>query len=137
MNRKEKFKQANREANATWLALLIVIVFWCVAGFGLADVKVEFFQTPLWVWAGCIGTWLFAIVVSVVLANCIFKDMNLTTRRMKSMGNFFHLWPVLLFLAFMLGVSFGCSELPAATASRTLLKIILSAAAVWAVLSWL
>lgn len=27
MNRKEKFKQANREANATWLALLIVIVF--------------------------------------------------------------------------------------------------------------
>jgi len=32
MNRKEKFKQANREANATWLALLIVIVFWCVAG---------------------------------------------------------------------------------------------------------
>lgn len=25
MNRKEKFKQANREANATWLALLIVI----------------------------------------------------------------------------------------------------------------
>ena len=50
------------------------------------------------------------------------------------MGNFFHLWPVLLFLAFMLGVSFW---LPAATASRTLLKIILSAAAVWAVLSWL
>ncbi len=77
MNRKEKFKQANREANATWLALLIVIVFWCVAGFGLADVKVEFFQTPLWVWAGCIGTWLFVIVVSVVLANCIFKDMDL------------------------------------------------------------
>ena len=52
MNRKEKFKQANREANATWLALLIVIVFWCVAGFGLADVKVEFFH-------------------------CIFKDMDL------------------------------------------------------------
>lgn len=77
MNRKEKFKQANREANATWLALLIVIVFWCAAGFGLADVKVEFFQTPLWVWAGCIGTWLFAIAVSVILANHIFKDMDL------------------------------------------------------------
>lgn len=46
MNRKEKFKQANREANATWLALLIVIVFWCVAGFGLADVKVEFSRRP-------------------------------------------------------------------------------------------
>ena len=40
MNRKEKFKQANREANATWLALLIVIVFWCVAGFGLPDAPV-------------------------------------------------------------------------------------------------
>lgn len=53
------------------------------------------------------------------------------------MGNFFHLWPVLLFLAFMLGVSFWVQRASAATASRTLLKIILSAAAVWAVLSWL
>lgn len=77
MNRKEKFKQANREANATWLALLIVIIFWCVAGFGLSGVKIEFFQTPLWVWGGCIGTWLFAIAVSIILANYIFKDMDL------------------------------------------------------------
>lgn len=29
------------------------------------------------------------------------------------MGNFFHLWPVLLFLAFMLGVSFwGAASFP-------------------------
>lgn len=54
------------------------------------------------------------------------------------MGNFFHLWPVLLFLAFMLGVSFWVQRASRGeTASRTLLKIILSAAAVWAVLSWL
>lgn len=77
MNRKEKFKQANREANATWLALLIVIIFGASPGFGLSGVKIEFFQTPLWVWAGCIGTWLFAIAVSVILANYIFKDMDL------------------------------------------------------------
>ena len=55
MNRKGKFNHANREANATGLALLIVIVYWCDAGIGHADVKVEFFQTPLWVGAGCIG----------------------------------------------------------------------------------
>ncbi|WP_444324757.1 DUF997 family protein, partial [Phascolarctobacterium faecium] len=73
----EKFNQANREAKASGLDVFIGSVFWCVAGCCLADVKVEFFQTPLWVWAGCIGTWLFAIVVSVVLANCIFKDMDL------------------------------------------------------------
>ena len=78
MNRKRK--NSNRAKSGSKCHLVspsIVIVFWCVAGFGLADVKVEFFQTPLWVWAGCIGTWLFAIVVSVVLANCIFKDMDL------------------------------------------------------------
>lgn len=86
MNRQEKFKQANREANATWLALLIVIVFWCIAGFGLTSIQIEFFQTPLWVWAGCIGTWLFAILVSVILAKHIFKDMDLDDQEDETHG---------------------------------------------------
>ena len=51
------------------------------------------------------------------------------------MGNFFHLWPVLLFLAFMLGVSFWVQRASRGDRQQNLLKIILSAAAVWAVLS--
>lgn len=77
MNIKEKFKQANREANATWLALIIVIVFWCLAGFGLSSVDIVILHTPLWVWMGCVGTWIFAVLVSIILANHIFKDMDL------------------------------------------------------------
>lgn len=53
------------------------------------------------------------------------------------MGNFFHLWPVLLFLAFMLGVSFWVQRASRGDRQQNFAKDYLSAAAVWAVLSWL
>ena len=37
MKRSEKFRQANKEAKATCVAAAAVIIFWCLAGFGLAD----------------------------------------------------------------------------------------------------
>ena len=77
MKRSEKFVQANREAKATWIALALVILFWYVAGFGLENSTVEFFHTPIWVIGGCIGTWLFAVLVCWVLVRFIFKDFDL------------------------------------------------------------
>lgn len=77
MKRSEKFVQANREAKATWIALAVVILFWYLAGFGLADVEWEFMHTPLWVIGGCIGTWLFSVFVCWFLITFIFKDMDL------------------------------------------------------------
>ena len=53
MKRSDKFRQANREALATVLATIAVIIFWCLAGFGLADSNITFWHTPLWVWGGC------------------------------------------------------------------------------------
>ena len=35
MKRSDKFRQANREALATVLATIAVIIFWCLAGFGI------------------------------------------------------------------------------------------------------
>lgn len=49
MKRSDKFRQANREALATVLATIAVIIFWCLAGFGLADSDITFWHTPLWV----------------------------------------------------------------------------------------
>lgn len=77
MKRSDKFRQANREAKSTILATLAVIVFWLLAGFGLAGINVTIFHTPLWVVGGCIGTWLFAILVSIYLADYVFKDIDL------------------------------------------------------------
>ena len=34
MKESAKFKQANREAKATVMATVLVILFWCAAGFG-------------------------------------------------------------------------------------------------------
>lgn len=77
MKRSEKFRQANREALATCYATVAVIAFWWVAGFGLADIDVSFWHTPLWVWGGCVGTWIFAILVTLFLTKKVFINFDL------------------------------------------------------------
>ena len=57
-------------------ALAFVVVVWLVCGFGLAGLDIRVFQVPLWVVGGLFGTWLAAIVCSVVLARA-FKDFSL------------------------------------------------------------
>lgn len=81
MKRSDKFRQANREAKATVVAAAAVIIFWCLAGFGLADVDVYFWHTPLWVWGGCVGTWLFAILVTVFLTQKVFVNFDLNDKK--------------------------------------------------------
>lgn len=77
MKRSEKFRQANREALATVVAAIAVIIFWCLAGFGLADSDITILHTPLWVWGGCVGTWIFAIIVTVILSEKVFVNFDL------------------------------------------------------------
>lgn len=74
---KEKLAQANREARATVVALVVTILVWTVLGFGLAGLDVQLFHTPLWVIGGTLGTWLFAIGVCVYLQRCVFVDFAL------------------------------------------------------------
>ena len=73
----EAARQANREALATVVATIAVIIFWCLTGFGLADSDITFCHTPLWVWGGCVGTWLFAIAVTVFLTKKVFVNFDL------------------------------------------------------------
>lgn len=80
MKRSDKFRQANREAMATVVAAIAVIIFWCVAGFGLADSEVTFLHTPLWVWGGCVGTWIFAVLVTLFLTEKVFKNVDLDSK---------------------------------------------------------
>lgn len=77
MKRSEKFRQANKEAKATVWATIAVIIFWWAAGFGLADSNITFWNTPLWVWGGCVGTWIFAILVTIFLTKKVFMDFDL------------------------------------------------------------
>ena len=80
MKRSDKFRQANREAKATVVAAIAVIIFWCVAGFGLADSDITFLHTPLWVWGGCVGTWIFAVLVTIFLGERMFKNFDLDNK---------------------------------------------------------
>lgn len=86
MKRSEKFRQANREAKATVLAAAAVILFWSIAGFGLADVDISFYHTPLWVWGGCVGTWVFAILVTIILSEKVFVNFDLDDKEEKHNG---------------------------------------------------
>ncbi len=73
----EKFSLVRREAIYTGLALVGLIIFWLIAGFGLANVDVKIFHLPLWALAGSIGVWLFAICASYILSHKLFKDIDL------------------------------------------------------------
>ena len=77
MTEKEKYRQVRREAVATGIALLVLIVFWLFAGFGLADVGATVFCLPIWAVMGSVGVWLFAILLAWILAERIFRDMEL------------------------------------------------------------
>ena len=69
---RDKLAQTNREAKATAAALAVIVAVWLVGGFGLAGFDVQLFGTPLWIIAGCMGTW-----VAIVLARFVFADFPL------------------------------------------------------------
>ena len=73
----EKFSLVKREAIYTGLALVGLIIFWLIAGFGLSSIDVKIFHLPLWAVAGSIGVWIFAIFISYVLSHKLFKDIYL------------------------------------------------------------
>ena len=81
MTEKEKYRQVCREAAATGIALLILIVFWLFAGFGLSGSTITIFRLPLWATASTVGVWLFAIVLVWILTKFVFKDMDLGDER--------------------------------------------------------
>lgn len=106
MKRSDKFRQANREALATVIATIAVIIFWCLTGFGLADSDITFWHTPLWVWGGCVGTWLFAIAVTVFrLRRYLSTLIWMTARRINSMSSIVNILPALAFLLILLSIS--------------------------------
>lgn len=77
MKQKDKFEQIAREVKAVLWALLAIILFWIVAGLGISRLDITLFHTPLWIITGCIGTWIFSIIVVVFLVKRVFKDFDL------------------------------------------------------------
>ena len=77
MNDAQKFSLVRREAIYTGLALVGLIIFWLIAGFGTASLDVKIFHLPLWAILGSIGVWLVAILISFVLSRILFRDVDL------------------------------------------------------------
>ena len=73
----EKYRQCRKEAGATGRFLVLLILFWCVAGFGLSGVDAELFGLPLWAVLGTVGVWAFAIIGVCLLVRGVFCDMPL------------------------------------------------------------
>ena len=48
MKRKEKLRQIAKEAKSVRWAVIAIIVFWIVAGFGVSKLHITIFHTPLW-----------------------------------------------------------------------------------------
>ena len=114
MTYKEKLKQADREARAALVGLAATIIVWLLFGFGVAQTGVVVFSTPLWVFTGCLGTFACAIVVSLGRwqgASSKTSSSNRSSpspmrgRAMAMQGNPLVLIPVVVFLAFSIGLA--------------------------------
>jgi len=81
MNDAQKFSLVKREAIYTGFALVGLIIFWLIAGFGTASLDVKIFHLPLWAVLGTIGVWFVAIVISAILSKILFKDVDLGGER--------------------------------------------------------
>lgn len=73
----EKFSLVKREAIYTGIALVGLIIFWLIAGFGMANIDGKIFHLPIWAFLGSFGVWIFAIVISYILSKKLFTDMDL------------------------------------------------------------
>lgn len=76
MTEREKYKQITKEAIWTGVALLLIIVGWIFAGFGLSKLNVFIFGIPLWTITSSIGVWLVSLLIVKVLITYVFKDIN-------------------------------------------------------------
>lgn len=77
MTYKEKLRQANREALAAVIGLGATIIVWALLGFGVAQTGIVVFSTPLWVITGCFGTFAFTVVLVIVMARFVMRDVGL------------------------------------------------------------
>ena len=73
----QKFQIVRREAIYTLIALVTLIFFWLIAGFGTSSLDVKIFHLPLWAVLGTIGVWIFAILISFILSKKLFTDIDL------------------------------------------------------------
>ena len=73
----QKFSLVRREAIYTGLALVGLIIFWLIAGFGTSSLDVKIFHVPLWAVLGSIGVWFVAIFIAALLSRKLFTDVDL------------------------------------------------------------
>lgn len=81
MTEKEKYLQIRREAMWTGITLVVLILFWLLAGFGMADSQLTVLGLPIWAVGGTFGVWIFAMILVKLLTTCIFKDFDLDVAR--------------------------------------------------------
>jgi uncharacterized membrane protein YhdT len=78
MTTEEIYRQVKKEAEATGLLLVVLILFWIAAGFGLSGAEGRIFGLPLWVVCGTVGVWVFAILAVALLVHFVFRDVPLS-----------------------------------------------------------
>lgn len=71
-----RYMEVMKEAKMTAFSLLLLIIFWLLAGILGSGVEVEVYGVPLWAVLGTVGVWTFAIVLAITLSRNI-KNVDL------------------------------------------------------------
>lgn len=52
-------------------------MFWAVSGLGISKLDIVIYHTPLWIITGCLGTWIFSVILVALVVKIVFKDFSL------------------------------------------------------------
>ena len=75
MKLKDKYRQIKNEAGACVIALLVLMYSGRSRDLASAIWDITVYHTPLWAITGCLGPWVFSIIMVVWMVKKVFKDL--------------------------------------------------------------
>lgn len=77
LNYKDAIKRSHREAAYTFIAALLLFLFFWLTIFVTADSDVFFWDLPLWFWLSCVGGYVLSVIVVWFLVKKAFRHFDL------------------------------------------------------------
>ena len=74
---KEKFRQIDKEAKATFIVALIIFAYFWLSIFLFKDQLILVLNMPLWFVLSCIGGYLLSVVLVIALVKFCMKNFSL------------------------------------------------------------
>lgn len=77
LSRNEKFKQMDKEAIATFIASMVIFIYFWLTIFLFKNSIVYVCYMPLWFVLSCIGGYILSCIIIIILVKFFMKNFSL------------------------------------------------------------